>query len=174
MLDYRGNNINDWSRNEKRGNKDYESPVGWIGIGLRVMDYYGDNAWLGKNNDNGEWNVAYHAVGAGQSSDNIKKIIGLACKTTLKPGFRQMHANCDDINHPGKKVGNGVYITPSISNAEAYAGIIEINDIKYKTVLMLRVKPESIRKCNCQSGFWVVNGTIDEIRIYRILFKKCN
>ena len=83
-----------------------------------------------------------------------------------------MLANCDDINNLGKKVGNGAYIAPSISTAEAYAGIIEINDIKYKTVLMLRVKPESIREFNCRSGFWVVNGTIDEIRIYRIYYLK--
>ena len=174
MLDSRGNNINGWSTNEKRGNKDYDSPVGWIGIGLKVMDHYDDNnIWLGKNNVNGEWSVAYHALGKGQSSDNVKKTIGLISKMSFRPGPGQMHAQCDDINHPGNKVGNGVYVTPSISNAEAYAGISEINGIKYKIVLMVRVKPEAVRECNCKSRFWIVNGNCDDTRLYRILFKRC-
>jgi len=176
MLDYRGNKINEWSENEKRGNRNYESPVGWIGIGLNVMGKYdyGNDNWLGNNNINGEWNVAYHAVGYGQSSDTIKNIIGYIFKCCFKPAKYQMNANCDDINHSGKKVGNGVYVTPSIKTAEAYAGKLEINGIEYKTVLMVRVKPEAVRECNCHNSFWVVNGTCDEIRLYRILFKRCD
>ena len=174
MLDYRGNKINGWSENEKRGNTNYESPVGWIGIGLNVMDKYENNNWLGKNNINGEWNVAYHGLGNGQSSDNIKKIIGIIFKYGFKPAIYQINANCDDINHSGKKVGNGICVTPSIKIAEAYAGKLEINGIEYKKVLMVRVKPEAVRECNCHNSFWVVNGTCDEIRLYRILFKRCD
>ena len=61
---------------------------------------------------------------------------------------------------------------------EQYVGISEINGIKYKTVLMVRVKPEEIRHCDSCSdsralyNYWVVNGTTDEIRPYRILYKK--
>ena len=55
--------------------------------------------------------------------------------------------------------------------ADKYAGISEINGIKYKTVLMVRVKQEAIRHCKCED-YWVVNGTTDEIRPYRILYKK--
>ena len=176
MLDYRGNKIDGWSENEKRGNRNYEPPLEWIGIGLKVMKYYdgGNDDWLGNTNINGEWNVAYHAVEYGQSSNNIKKIIGFIFRGGFKPGLVQMHANCDDINHSGKKIGNGIYVTPSISTAEAYAGILEINGLKYKTVLMVRVKPEAVRECNCHDNFWVVNGTSDEIRLYRILFKRCD
>ena len=39
---------------------------------------------------------------------------------------------------------------------------------------MLRVKPEAIRCCsehNFANDYWVVNGTNDEIRPYRILYK---
>ena len=41
---------------------------------------------------------------------------------------------------------------------------------------MVRVKPDSIRHCdNCEESrelnYWVVNGTTDEIRPYRILYK---
>ena len=40
---------------------------------------------------------------------------------------------------------------------------------------MVRVKPSAIRACSCENGdYWVVNGTPDEIRPYRILYKKWN
>ena len=174
MLDSRGNKINGWSENQKRGNRNYESPVGWIGIGLNVIDKYENNNWLGNNNINGEWNVAYHAVGRGKSSDIIKDIIARIFKSGYIQANYQMHANCDDINHSGEKVGKGIRVTPSISIAEEYAGELEINGIKYKTVLMVRVKPEAVRQCNCPNSFWVVNGISDEIRLYRILFKRCD
>ena len=38
---------------------------------------------------------------------------------------------------------------------------------------MVRVKPNARRYCADQSDYWVVNGTTDEIRPYRILYKKC-
>ena len=39
-------------------------------------------------------------------------------------------------------------------------------------VLMVRVKPDAIRVCNCINGNeWIVNGTTHEIRPYRILYK---
>ena len=43
---------------------------------------------------------------------------------------------------------------------------------------MVRVKPEAIRNCDICSdskndNHWVVNGTTDEIRPYRILYKEC-
>ena len=85
----------------------------------------------------------------------------------------QTHANCSDINHPGKKVGVGVAFSPSIKCAEEYAGISNINGLNYKTVFMVRVKPNARRFCRDQFDYWVVNGTTDEIRPYRILYKKC-
>ena len=86
----------------------------------------------------------------------------------------QVHEDCDDNNHPGKKVGKGVYCTPHIKTAEDYSGTSEINGQKYKTVLMVRVKPDAIRCCNCEyaKDYWVVDGTNNEIRPYRILYKK--
>ena len=133
------------------------------------------------SNSPGEWCVAYHGVASGQNSEDVKKVTGIICNTTFKAGGGQAHQNCDDQYHPGKKVGPGVYCTPTIKTAEEqYAGISEINGIQYKTVLMVRVKPEAIRHCDTCSdsraphNYWVVNGTTDEIRPYRILYKKCN
>ena len=61
-LDKRGNRVEGWGINEKRGNMPYNPPIGWIGIGLNVMDRYdmGNNTWLGHDGSSGEWCVAYY------------------------------------------------------------------------------------------------------------------
>ena len=183
QLDPRGNRNDGWGVGEKRGGKDYDPPIGFNGIGLKVWDKYdnGDNTWLGMDNVPGEWCVAYHGVASGQSSDNVKDVTGKIVKSTFKAGDGQAHAGCDDQYHPGKKVGVGVYCTPTIKTAsEQYAGISVINGIQYKTVLMVRVKPSAIRHCDkcgdsrAPYNYWVVNGSTDEIRPYRIFYKKCN
>ena len=125
------------------------------------------------DNSQGEWCVAYHGVGRDNKSDDVKKITGLIYKGAFKSGKNQAHSECDDQYHPGKKVGEGVYCTPTIETAEEYSGFSTINGINYKTVLMVRVKPEAIRGCEDSEDYWVVNGTTDEIRPYRILYKKC-
>ena len=181
LLDPEGNRNSGWAVGEKRGGKDYEPPEGWNGIGLKVKGKYdnGDDTWIGMNNSPGEWCVAYHGVGSGQESDDVKHVVGIISKSTFKKGGRQAHADCPDQFHPGQKVGEGVYCTPTIKTAEDYAGISNINGINYKTVLMVRVKPDAIRHCDscyyskAPFNYWVVNGTTDEIRPYRILYKKC-
>ena len=180
QLDGRGNKCEGWNSGEYRGGKPYNPPIGWIGIGLRVWDRYdGENNWIGHNNNPEEWCVAYHGVACEESSDNVKKIIGLIYKNGFKAGRRQAHSYCNDINHPGNKVGIGIACSPSIRCAEMYAGISTINGIKYKTVIMVRVKPSAIRCCNCfninnvnDCDNWIVNS--DEIRPYRIIYKKCD
>ena len=172
QLDYRGNRSSGWGVNEKRGNKPYYPPIGWIGIGLKVLDKFDhDNNWIGKNNIPGEWCVAYHGVGYGQSSYNVKFITRLICKQGFNPGKGQAYCNYPDKYHEGKLVGTGVYCIPKPENAEAYAGVSEYNGKRYKTVLMVRVKPDAIRSYD--DNYWVVNGTWDEIRPYRILYKEC-
>ena len=172
-LDSRGNKYSCWGINKTRGNKPYYPPLGWIGIGLRVKGKYNNDSWIGNANNPGEWCVAYHGVGCWQSSDSVKDITGKICKYNFKPGPRQVHMYCDNIYNPGKKVGIGVYCMSNPKIAECYAGISEINGKKYKTVLMVRVKPDAIRSCHDAPDYWVVNGTTDEIRPYRILYKEC-
>ena len=77
----------------------------------------------------------------------------------------------DQYNHPGKKVGVGVYCTPTIKTAEGYAGISEVNGKSYKTVLMVRVNPISIRYSEEERDYWVLDS--DQIRPYRMLLKEC-
>ena len=180
QLDSRGNRSDGWGIGENRGGKPYDPPIGWTGIGLKVWDKYENNTWIGMDNSPGEWCVAYHGVANDQSSDNVKNVTGLIVKTSFKAGGGQAHKDCPDQYHPGKNVGRGVYCTPTIKTAaDQYAGISNINGVNYKTVLMVRVKPEAIRHCDVCSdsraphNYWVVNGTTDEIRPYRILYQKC-
>ena len=180
MLDARGNRSEGWGEGEKRGNMPYDPPIGWIGIGLKVMDVYddGDNTWIGMYNRVGEWCVAYHGVGRYKESDSVKDITGKIIKGQHQkfiPGEIQVHKDCMDKFHEGKKVGIGVYCTPNIKTAEKYCGESTINGVNYKTILMVRVKPEAIRccrDCGFARDYWVTNGTSDEIRPYRILYKK--
>ena len=177
QLDPRGNRSSGWGVNENRGNKPYNPPLGWIGIGLNVMDKYENNIWIGMSNSPGEWCVAYHGVGNNTASDKVKNSTGCIIKGSFRPGRGQAHKNCQDKYHYGT-VGEGVYCTPFPATAERYAGISEINGKKYKTILMVRVKPEAIRNCyicpdSKNDNYWVVNGTTDEIRPYRILYKEC-
>ena len=55
-LDARGNRFDNLAINKKRGNKPYNLPLGWIGIGLNVLDKYenGDNKWIVMKNIKGE------------------------------------------------------------------------------------------------------------------------
>ena len=78
----------------------------------------------------------------------MKRALGNIYKGGFKKWNAQSHSNCSDIFHPGFKVGEGIYISPSIEIAEQYAGILKINNIYFKTVLMCRVKPDAIRGCS--------------------------
>ena len=55
QLDARGNRSSEWAINQNRGGKPYNTPLGYIGIGLKVMDKFENNIWIGMNNSKGEW-----------------------------------------------------------------------------------------------------------------------
>ena len=175
-FDSEGNRISGWGVGEKRGGRDYYPPIGWTGIGLKAKGKYNNDVWIGMNNSDGEWCVAYHGVGRGQPSEKVKQITELIYKSSFKPGEGQFHAHCKDKYHPKNFVGEGVYCATHIETVEGkkYSGISEFSGKRYKTVLMVRVKPDATRGCNCSDSkdYYVVNGTPDEIRPYRILYKR--
>ena len=103
QLDPRGNRNDGWGVGEQRGGKDYDPPIGWNGIGLKVWNKYDNenNTWIGMDNVPGEWCVVYHGVASGQSSDNVKNVTGIIYKSKqFKPGGGQAHADCPDQYHP--------------------------------------------------------------------------
>ena len=178
LLDPLGNR-SEWPQKiENRGGEPYYPPYGWIGIGLKVLNQYMDDRWLDMQNQEGEWVVAYHGLGRAMNPGGVNSIIDSILRMGFKIGRNQVHANCDDFYHKGKKVGEGIYCTPYINVAGEYAGTANVNGANYKIVIMVRVNPSARRHCNtCEESknckYWVVNATVDEIRPYRILYKKC-
>ncbi len=175
MLDYRGNNKDGgWAgKGEKRGGEEYIPPSGWTGYGLKVQDVYGDNTWLGMNNSEGEWCVAYHGVARGQDPKQVSEITGKIYKGGFLPSTGGKITYDPDLRHPGKLCGLGVYVSPDPSYAEGYAGVTEFNGEKYKCALMLRINPKKIRQSTTYPKEYILEPTTNEIRPYRILLKKC-
>ena len=178
LFDGNGHNLmGNWAQGENRGGRVYNPPKGWIGFGLNVLGKYdnGNNDWLACNGREGEWCVAYHGACVRNTSDEIKQIIKPILEKNLRPGAGQGYKDYDDANHPGHKVGVGVYCSPNPANMDGYAGIIEVNGYRYKVAFMLRVKPDKIRYSNSRADYWVLNGgdgDFSEIRPYRFLIKK--
>ena len=71
-----------------------------------------------------------------------------------------------------EKCGEGICVFQNPEYAENSAGIIDIFGIRIKIILMCRVNPEKIRQPKNFPECWILNPTPDEIRPYRILFKK--
>ena len=185
MFDHNYDQLYDgWERNGKRGPPhhlmDYDPPIGYKGYGLKVSGKYdnGDDTWLGYTNKEGEWYIAYHGT-SGNYANNI-------LNEGLKKGHGQAHEYCNNINPLSKDshpiVGEGVYCTPKISEAEKYSNYITFEGKNIKFVFMLRVNPYKIRICQGFQDYWVFEGVSliektkrkfdDEVRPYRILLKE--
>nr|XP_019934360.1 PREDICTED: uncharacterized protein LOC109624253 [Paralichthys olivaceus] len=132
-----------------RGGEKYERPCGWYRFGLKVLDKYCENTWLGTvyrgtQSCPGEWPVSYH----GTSKQGAEGIIG----DHYKPG-------------PGQAYGRGIYSTPDISEANQYAKTFTsgTNGKKYKVILQNRINPK-YRKKYLNDRYWLVpipKGTSD-------------
>ena len=102
-------------------------------------------------------------------------IIKSILKNNLQPGKGQVFKNDVDCNSKiPKKVGIGVYCSPNINVLEEYAGFININGKKYKVGIMVRCKRNKIRIPRSKRNYWVLDGSFDQLRPYRLLIKKIN
>jgi hypothetical protein len=176
MFDYKANNKDPgWGKNEFRGGFPYYPPHGWVGYGIRVADRYdnGNNSWLDYNHSKGEWSVAYHGIGSGFKGSQIYNYNNnYYLMNSLIPGMRQQFKDKNDFLHIGKKVGEGIIVTPKPEIMEQNCGIFDCYGIKYKIGFMTRVMPKKIRCSEGQDDYWAINGTDNEIRPYRSLIKE--
>ena len=173
MLDSRGNNKDGgWGFNEIRGGTPYYPPNGWVGYGLRIADRYdnGDNSWIDYNHSKGEWSVAYHGIGSGLQGTQISNS-GLIMNNLIQ-GINQKFKNAKDLFNLNQKVGEGIIITPKPEIMEHSCGIFNCNGKHYKIGFMCRVMPKKIRCPEGQDNYWIIQGTDNEIRPYRILIKE--
>ena len=120
----------------------------------------GNNDWLAMNGNSNEWCVAYHAT-------NLKYAKSIM-ETNLKEGLHQNHEFAEDLNHSWKKVGRGVYCSPEINETEDYGGLCQ----GYKCVFICKVNPKIVRISKDRPKYWVVDGTSNDIRPYRLLIRK--
>ena len=167
---------NAWSKkNLKRGGEKYTPPFGWKGFALKVLDKYDncDNSWLGNEGKEGEWAIAYHGIGKG---DEFKKLI-IIILNNLKTGPGQLYKNLPNIRDNNKSlIGNGIYLSPNINEAERYSEKIQLGKRKsnFQFIIMCRVNPEKIREPGRIPINWIVDSDYDCIRPYRILVKETN
>ncbi|XP_026168278.1 uncharacterized protein LOC113133584 [Mastacembelus armatus] len=124
-----------------RGGETYERPCGWYRLGLKVLDQYGENTWLGNTNRStqsveGEWPVSYHGTSQGGAEGIIKG--------HYKPGQRAAY-------------GHGVYSTPDLSVAGWYAKSFKSQKTgkTYNVILQNRINPEHREKC-LYDKYWLV------------------
>jgi hypothetical protein len=113
-------------------------------------------------------------VAIGQAPNQVSNITGLIYKGGFKPSSGGKATYDPDLRHKGKTCGLGVYCSPDIDYAGSYAGKTEMNNEKYKCVLMLRKNPEKIRQSTSYPKEYVLDANQDEVRPYRILLKKIN
>ncbi|KAM6926621.1 uncharacterized protein PEZ65_010116 [Lycodopsis pacificus] len=150
-----------------RGGEEYKRPYGWQRFGLKVLDEYEDNTWLGNMNRetesaSGEWPVSYH--GTKDPERSVKGII----EDHYKPGDRDKH-------------GRGIYSTPDIKIAsEDYAREFSSKGDKYKVIMQNRINPKYRVICP-EKDYWLVRVEDDAnaraivqraIRPYGLLLRK--
>ena len=95
-------------------------PSNWGRLPINVLGKYddGDDLWI---NDDNEWEKALHGTGRHCKTDEeIKEMIDSIVTHGFKSGVNNVHENGNDILHPGKKIGKGVYVTPKIDIAKKY------------------------------------------------------
>ena len=174
MLDSAGNRESGWEVGGTRGGYPYTPPEGWKGFGLKVKGKYdnGNDDWIACNGNPNEWAVAYHGIGT-KLGMRIEDATHNIIKGGFKAGGGQAYKDDDDANHPGQKVGVGVYCSPDPNVMESYAKSTVNSGRNYQMGFMMRVKPNRIRYSNNMKNFWVLDGTTQEMRPYRILIKEC-
>ena len=184
IFDSRGDCVNSWDTGRKNGPpgflKDYIPPIGWTGIGLKVLNLYdnGDNTWLGTTNKVGEWYIAYHGI------KTINSISGI-----INNGFRrgpfQLFKNERNVNPLNNNIypicGEGVYFLPDFNDVKQNAYVLTYSEIKFRVIFMCRINPYKVKICRYidNKEAWIVNGDRlndiegkkydDEVRLYRIL-----
>lgn len=158
---------------EERGGVIYNYPKGWKRFAVRVKNRFGDdNSWLRLDGHEGEWAVAFH----GTTYEALVPIL----EGGLIAGRAQVYERKSDVR-TGQTIGRGVYCTPSISVAQAYAssrtgeGQFSLDGKSALFVVTCRIKPSAIKRCqdeNKDSGaYWVINDPKD-IRPYGVLVKE--
>ena len=169
-------NKNDWPNGKQyRGGEKYYIPHGWLGFAIKLRKKFGENfEWLGKEGQNEkEWCVAFHGVGRGNELIKVFSILNNNFRTGPKQRFYHQFNTRESSQEDYKYCGKGVYLTPQIKKAESYAKKVKLGDYSknFKFIIQTRVNPKKIRDPGIVPINWILNGSNEEIRPYRLLVK---
>lgn len=148
-----------------RGGEIYYAPYGWFGFGLNVNNIYKNNS-----KENNSKAIAYYPfenMNCKSIREQLNNIIMKNKYLEIKKNF-QPKCNFMDKRNVGKKVGNGIYLSPKINIIEQKTQVIYCNGKIYKIALMARVSPSKIRQPD--NDYWILNP--DEIEFIKIIFKE--
>ena len=156
----------------KRGGEEYIPPFSWTAYGINISGKYdyGNNAWLGNKNENGEFAVAYYGLNnlITNNSYDSQYLVGLMGNLESGNTFRDVN----NIRNPGQKCNTGAYFYKNPIFAENSCQKINIGGFGYKIMFMCRVKPSKIKQPENFQDCWILSPTPNEVRPYKILVKK--
>lgn len=154
--DYDFTNIKDESRSFTRGGVEYRRPCGWRRFAINVIGKYENEIWLASSDRIGEWPVSYHGTGKN------------AAGSIAQVGYDL--TKCTRFAY-----GRGVYSTPDIKVAEAYAKSFILGGQEYLVVLQNRVNPITVQKVkpilHNKAEYWISPDAAD-IRPYGVCIKR--
>ena len=163
---------NNVENNLRRGGEEYIQPLSWTAYGINISGKYdfGDNTWLGNNNVDGEFAVAYYGINnlINYNLNIIQNFMSLMGNYESGKTF----INVNNIRSPGQKCKTGAYFYKNPAHAENSSESINIGGFEYKIMFMCRVKTSAIRQPENFQDCWILSPTPDEVRPYKILIKK--
>ncbi|KAL4441385.1 hypothetical protein ABPG74_013680 [Tetrahymena malaccensis] len=162
-----------WEKTDEkfyRGNingdeQEYHLPVGYVGLGLNVLDngIYPNDGWLNSDNSDATWIVLFHST----YPECVDKIL----KEGFKPGIRQAFQNYQCRFGRGQ-IGTGVYFSNKIERCQDFGGLIQVGDKFYRLIFQCRVNPKTIKSPENEQEYYICNDPKDA-RPYRILIQEC-
>ena len=155
--------------NKIRGGEEYIHPFQWTAYGINVSGKYdfGNNIWLGNENNIGEFAVAYHGVN-NLNQQILKKTDSLMGNTETGKTFVKVK----NMRNPFSNCKSGVYLYKNPIHAENSSELLNIGGFEYKIMFMCRVNTPKINQPENFSDCWILSATPDEVRPYKILIKK--
>ena len=158
--------------NLKRGGEEYIQPLSWTAYGINVSGKYdfGNDMWLGNNNGEEEFAVAYYGINH-IFNHNLKMFQNLV---NLVGNYEsgKTYIGVKNVRKPGQKCKAGAYFYKNPMIAENSSETINVGGFEYKIMFMCRVKSSEIRQPETFQDCWILSLTPDEVRPYKILIKK--
>ena len=157
--------------NLTRGGEEYLQPLSWAAYGINILGKYdfGNDIWLGNNNNIGEFAVAYYGIN-NLFNQNFNKVQNLICLMGNEESGRTF-LDVNNIRNPGQKCKIGAYFYKNPNHSENSSDIINIGGFQYKIMFMCRVNASKIRQPENFPDCWILSPTPDEVRPYKILIK---